>query len=257
MISRIIDPEVADCKTAGYGVRVAVIDSGWDRARRDSRVAPGVAVVAPDGTLLPEFSDDDMDSNGHGTACINLILNGAPLCTVIPVKVFGAQRETSPIILARAIDRVAQIGVKVANLSLGTLRDDARRVLYEACERARRAGVILVAAAGNKNDGWSYPAVFEPVLGVGVTRRSEMFGIEYVSGAAVECRVPMRARRVQWLGGRSFELSGTSFEAPVITSLIVRLVADQPSLDLAGVRDLFSSLPEHSGGRDRSVAGEA
>ncbi|HEX2203444.1 MAG TPA: hypothetical protein VHG91_09115, partial [Longimicrobium sp.] len=67
----------------GRGVRVGVVDSGWDRALADPRVRPGVAIVVPEGGGAPELSDDDHDRMGHGTACADLVLRVSPEAEVV------------------------------------------------------------------------------------------------------------------------------------------------------------------------------
>ena len=87
----------------GKGIRIAVIDSGWDRTRDDPRVLPGIGLVDPEDDLAMLRTDDDHDRVGLGTACIDLILRIAPEATVTPVRVFGNDLETSPGTLHAAI----------------------------------------------------------------------------------------------------------------------------------------------------------
>jgi hypothetical protein len=57
----------------GRGIRIGVIDTGWDRAVADPRVLPGVGLTDPDDDFALLRTDDDNDRLGHGTACADLI----------------------------------------------------------------------------------------------------------------------------------------------------------------------------------------
>lgn len=222
---------------SGRGVLVGVVDSGWDRGRTDPRVVPGIHV-----TVAGDTGIDDHDRIGHGTTCSRLVLEQAPNVSIVPIRVFDHALDTSPARLIAAIDWATSNGIRLLNLSLGTLRTDVLRGLYDACARARDAGVILVAAARG-GDGWSYPAVFAPVIGVGLTDGlADAASIQYRPSEAVECATSATMRPL--LGSEPMRISpgtGTSFAAPIVTALIARWIEEFPDLDLAGARDLLMS----------------
>ncbi len=147
---------------SGYGVGVAVIDSGLEAnpefAGRVDRfydfTQDGVKATAP------------TDGYGHGTHVAGLIAgNGdlsnrryrgvAPKARLIVLKVLdeNGQGYTSDVI--EAIEFVTRhkswLDVDVINLSLGhpILEPAATDPLVQAVEAAVRAGIVVVAAAGN------------------------------------------------------------------------------------------------------------
>ena len=150
----------------GTGLGVAVIDSG---------IAP-VADVGARITAFYDFTRGDIatvpqDEYGHGTHVAGLIAgNGAsgsqyqgiaPNVRLIGLKVLDAvgQGRTSDVI--RAIDfartHKAALGIDVINLSLGhpIYEPAATDPLVQAVERAVRAGIVVVASAGNSGRHWS------------------------------------------------------------------------------------------------------
>ena len=138
-------------------VLVAVVDSGWDRARAEPRVLAGRAFSGNPA--------DDHDRLGHGTACIEAVLRHAPAGRVLPVRVFGAEPETSAEVLAAAIRSAAAAGADVIALSLGTRLKEARPLLEGACIDARAAGALLIAAGPNAGPP-TLPACLPMVIGV-------------------------------------------------------------------------------------------
>lgn len=229
-------------RPTGKGLLVGVIDSGWDRACDDPRVLPGIGLVDPADDLAMLRSGDDHDRVGHGTACIHQILRIAPDAQVVPIRVFGKDLETSPGTLQAGILYAIERGVNVVNLSLGTTLEGTLHPLYAACEKARRQGIIVVAAGHNSRD-WSYPAIFENVIGVSAGRFGSAYDFRYHADEAMECQAWGIEQPVVWLNGEQQIKHGTSFAAPNITGIVCLLLERHPGATLEQVRDL---LAEHA-----------
>ena len=225
----------------GKGIRIAVIDSGWDRTREDPRVLPGIGLVDPADDLAMLRTDDDHDRVGHGTACIDLILRIAPEATVTPVRVFGRDLETSPGTLHAAILWAVEQAFDVVNLSLGTTLEGTLHPLYAACEKARRSGIMVVAAGHNTRE-WSYPAIFENVIGVSASRFASPFEYRYRPDDAMECQAWGVDQPVLWLGGARVVKHGTSFAAPNIAGIVALLLERHPGATIEQVRDLLAKF---------------
>ncbi|HVJ64712.1 MAG TPA: S8 family serine peptidase [Bdellovibrionota bacterium] len=186
----------------GAGARVAVIDSGIDRAHIDlaDRFERGEDFLSKpkleepslpeqlDGSrLFASFIDDIFvqdpsdttpypyfDRMGHGTHVAGTIAasqNGRGVVGVAPEAKILAGRVCgflgcSTVGIVRAIDWAITQRVDVINMSLGG--PFPSRAQLEATERAEAAGITVVAASGN--DGSSsigYPAGFPTVVSVG------------------------------------------------------------------------------------------
>lgn len=217
-------------------VRVGVVDSGWDRSVDHPQVGAGVCFVDSADDFAVRWSRDDRDLHGHGTATADLVLQVSPSAVIVPIRVFGQQLETSVDALVAALHWAVDHQLDVVNMSLGTRRSDALRPLYLACERARRAGVLIVASAANDEERWSYPAVFESVIGVGPADLKEPFAIVYRSGEALECGARASGQYVRLLGGQKGFVSGTSYAAPIVTGHVVRILSATGPLDVSDVR---------------------
>jgi subtilisin len=223
----------------GSGVRVAVLDSGWDRSIDDPRVLPGVGFVDPDDDFALARNDDDHDVLGHGTACADVILGVAPDARIIPVKVFGKTLETSPGTLQEALAWAIQAGVQVINVSLGTRLEGTLHSLYRVCEQARQAGIIVVAAGHNAND-WSYPAIFENVIGVSAARFESPYHFHYRAEHAMECVGWGVERPVLWVGGERVVRHGTSFAAPGVAGIVCLILERHPGARIEDVRQMLA-----------------
>jgi subtilisin family serine protease len=222
----------------GAGVRIGVVDSGWDRSLRHPRVSRGVCLIDAADELAPGCSEDDADRIGHGTACTDLILRMAPAAEIVPIRVFGKLLETSPSVLALAIRWAAEQRLDVVNLSLGTYLPEAVRTLYAACEFARRRGTIIVAAAGTEEAG-SLPAVFDNTIGVGTGAGPDPWDIVVRPGEAVEFLALARHPDLLWLRGVRRPGGTSSFAAPVVTGAVALLREQTPR---AGQTEMLAQL---------------
>jgi hypothetical protein len=230
---------------SGTDTSVAVIDSGWDRALADARVLPGGSITHdPVAGLV--WQTDDSDRLAHGTHCAQLLLQLAPDARVVPLRVFDADLETSPSRIEAAIDRAIAMRVHVINLSLGTRDADAMPQLYRACERARAARIIVVAATSAH--GVTYPAAFDNVLSVGSGWFATPFEHTYAAGELVECLASGRAHAGN---DHAAHAGPPSFAAPRIAGMVALLLQQWPALDLDGVR---AKLGEYSTSVDSAAS---
>ena len=148
---------------AGRGVGVAVIDSGLEQSSEfQYRVTKFYDFTNGGAVERPAFDD-----YGHGTHVAGIIggsgalssNNGyrglAPKVKFVILKVLDGTGAGYTSDVVRAIDfavaNKAALGIDIINLSLGhpIFEPAASDPLVQAVERATRAGVIVVAAAGN------------------------------------------------------------------------------------------------------------
>jgi hypothetical protein len=152
----------------GRGVRVAVLDTGFDAKHPNLSFSLGLSVT-PDAW--------DRDLAGHGTAMASLVgarapaggsgLEGvAPEAELIGVRVSDAQGIATLADVAAGIVVAVDRGAQVILLSMGARLPAP--ALDEAVSYAEQRGVLVVAAAGNANVHQDLaPAVDERVLSVG------------------------------------------------------------------------------------------
>lgn len=130
---------------------VAVLDTGVDRTHADLQ---GAFV---DGWDAVNEDADPSDDHGHGTLVAGVIaarsnnglggVGACPRCSLMPVKVIGANGAGSAADIAEGIVWAADHGANVLNMSfVMSGRDES---VAQAIQYARSKGVLVVAAAGN------------------------------------------------------------------------------------------------------------
>ncbi len=254
----------------GQGIDVAVVDTG---------VAP-VQGLDSEGKVLygPDLSNEGelenlatLDTFGHGTHIAGIIAGNdgveggfkgmAPDARIVSVKVAGATGETHIAQVIAAIEWVVEhrntegLNIRVLNLSLG--RDGVPSSLADplaaAVERAWDAGIVVVAAGGNRTNsskGLDSPAVSPYVIATGALNgRAVRDGVATWSSSGnagrapdlvapgksiVSLRVPgstLDQENPQAIvDDRFMKGSGTSQAAAVMSGSVALLLSAHPSL---------------------------
>ncbi|MFP5351185.1 MAG: S8 family serine peptidase [Actinomycetota bacterium] len=186
-MTKIKAPEAWQEKNAtGYGVKIAIVDSGVDLGHEDFACS-GKLQVLPGSNI--GGSGQPQDQDGHGThvagiagACTNNgkgVVGVAPDATIMPVRVFDEPDLDKA--MADGIRFATDNGAHVINLSIGDippfshLGPDGYPQTEEAMEYARNAGVVIAAAAGNfAQPTCEYPSLSRNVICVVATDRNDM-----------------------------------------------------------------------------------
>ncbi|WP_084542274.1 S8 family peptidase [Calidithermus chliarophilus] len=138
----------------GYGVKVAVIDTGVDLehpALKEALAPAGEWWDFYDNDPVPqEVGDLGQGGYGHGTNVAGIIRQVAPRATLLPLRVLGSDGYGDVAAVAAAIDWAVAKGAKVINLSLGS--DQKHDAIEQAIRAANGKGVLVVASTGNTGD---------------------------------------------------------------------------------------------------------
>ncbi|MBT2403529.1 type VII secretion-associated serine protease mycosin [Streptomyces sp. ISL-87] len=226
----------------GESVRVAVIDTGVDRA--NPQLSGALDTGAGKDFVDPKGGDGTNDTVGHGTKVAGLIaarpqqgtgfVGLAPEATIIPIRQNDGQGKGNADTLSQAVDHAVSKGAKVINISQDTdvpLSADSK--LGQAVRKAVEAGVVVVASAGN--DGLSgekrktYPAAFPGVLAVASSDRNNERAAFSQPGDFIGVAAPGVDMVSTVPGFGQCIDNGTSFSAPYVAGLAALLRAKHPT----------------------------
>jgi hypothetical protein len=238
----------------GEGVLVAVIDSGIDDAHPDL----AGAIVAKFDTL-----GTDEKPHTHGTEMAGAIashgrlLGVAPRARLLAVRAFGASasgEESTTFRILRGLDWAAGQNARIINMSFAGPADPA---LEDALAKARKKGIVLIAAAGNAGPKSPplYPAADPNVIAVTATDADDKVFAQanrgnYIAVAApgVDVLVPAPEANVALT-------TGTSVAAAHVSGLAALLIEVKPSLKPEDVRKILMSSAKSLGPKMRTEAG--
>ncbi len=204
--------------------------------------------------------------NGHSSAGIYTGI--APETAIVSVKIldrFGQGNSTHAVLGLRWImDNARKYNIRVVNLSIGTNDRRIHLPLKEAAERLWRAGIVVVAAAGNPDERNGYrppPAVSSGVISVGAWEDREYFGKStfplfsqarkeipdlWAPGNAVvsvlspdfDFSLPGRSRK-NIVQDAYITMSGASMATPLVSGAAALLLAKNPSARPAEIKRLL------------------
>lgn len=239
-----------DTQPGGEGVTVAVIDSGIDPTHPELNAAVDLA----QSYNFVDHNTSVFDDIGHGTRVAGIIGaaagNGEGIagvaygCRLLALDVADARGVISVADVAEAIGWAAAHGAKVINLSL--CFNAPSQALEDACRAAADSGALLVAAAGNENQGERpvWPASLAPVLGVGAVMndtlaRAPWSNYNKLSATKLVDLVAPGVMIFSTVPGGQYNGSygsGTSFAAPLVAGTAALLAARYPGQSGAALR---------------------
>ncbi len=199
-------------------VKVAIIDSGVDDTGDIDVYLRKNFIPGEDNiSILYE------DTSCHGTSVAGVIaaldndegITGInPHVLLYSARVLDADNRAPVSRIAEAIDWAIAQDVDIINLSFGTTADSP--VLHAAVQRAYRAGILLIAAAGNRGVV-EYPAAYDEVIAVGAVDAHGDRSCGSAVGSALELVAPGEGIVSTGAFGGLCTAGGTSLAAPHVT----------------------------------------
>lgn len=209
----------------GRDILIGVVDTGIDANHPD--------LIGAIQEIYNATGEAFAYTHGHGIGVAGMIgardnntgvLGAAPDCKIIAVK---GMRENGGGALSEIIkggDYAASQGCKIINFSLGTSADIP--AFKEAVDRWTRAGIIVVASAGNAglDNSVVYPAKYEKAYAIGATNQNGQVSAFSSRGWEVDIAAPGERVLTTWKDKTYARVSGTSFSAPLVSGLIALML---------------------------------
>src|SRR6266478_5118700 len=178
---------------------------------------------------------------GHGTMTTGLVHLVAPNAKILPLKAFTSNGTGYLSNIIAALYYAVQHHANVVNMSFDLSSPSAG--LSQAVSYANKAGVVLVAAAGNESTSSPvYPAAFSgSVVGIASTTdwdTRSSFSNYGTSDAWIAA--PGEYVISTFPGGTYASASGTSFSSPLVAGAAALLLSAQPSLNQAAAASALS-----------------
>jgi thermitase len=258
-----------DLTSGSKQVKVAVIDTGIDYNHPDLAAnmwlneaeANGQAGVDDDnngyvddvrGYDFANNDGDPMDGHSHGTHCAGTIgavhNNGVGVAgvmndvTFVAVKFLSDSGSGTTAAAIEAIDYATAVNVDIMSNSWGG--GGFSQALKESIERAREAGILFVAAAGNStsnNDATPhYPSNYEVsnVIAVAAhTAQDTLASFSSYGRRTVHVAAPGHKILSTVKSGGYAVYSGTSMATPHVAGALGLLLAQEGRMDVTEVRE--------------------
>ena len=235
-------------------IRVAVMDSGITLSN-DIPVVERVNFIEGEDSLEPLYDD----ISGHGTSVASVIAaqdNGEGITGVNPdarlysVKVLDEEKHAPLSRVVAGIYWCIDHDIDIINMSFGTAQPSG--LLEQAVGDAEKAGILMIAAAGNggmdeENSTVEYPAAYPEVMAVGSVGADGVRSEFSASGNGLELMAPGERIPVTGFFDEVVAEEGTSVAAPHITGLASILWARDPEKPADFIRVLLNASARKAG----------
>jgi len=169
---------------------------------------------------------------GHGTMTSGLVHLVAPKAKILPLKAFSSNGTGNLSNIVAALYYAVQNKANVVNMSFDLSYPSP--ALSQAISYANKAGVVLVAAAGNENTSARvYPAsISSSVVGIASTTDwDSRSSFSNYGTADVWIAGPGENVISTYPGGTYGSESGTSFSAPLVTGTVALMLSVKQPLN--------------------------
>jgi len=167
---------------------------------------------------------------GHGTMTAGLVHLVAPQARLLPLKAFSANGTGYLSNIVSALYYAVQNHANVVNMSFDL--SSSSPSLQSAVSYANKAGVVLVAAAGNEStNARVYPAAMNGyVVGIASTTDSDSrSSFSNYGSADVWIAAPGENVISTYPGGTYGSESGTSFSSPIVAGTVALMLSAKQS----------------------------
>src|SRR3989344_2292455 len=209
----------------GAGVNVGVIDTGI------SSVHPDLIANIKGGLSEVGYASSWNDDNGHGSHVAGIIgavdnsigvIGASYSANLYAIKVLDRRGSGYLSDVIDGVDWAIGSGMNVINLSLGCDCDSLS--LHDAVARARDAGIVVVAAAGNSGGSVLYPAAYPEAIAVAAVDSSGVAPYWSSRGPEVDLAAPGKSIYSTYKGTGYATLSGTSMAAPHVAGTVALML---------------------------------
>src|SRR5713101_1071280 len=223
---------------AGRGI-VAVIDTGTQN-QQPGYVQQSTAAVLDQSTAAV-LDGSPYVAFGHGTMTSGLVHLVAPKAKILPLKAFSANGTGYLANIVAALYYAVQNGANVVNMSFDL--SSSSPALSKAVSYANKAGVVLVAAAGNENtNARVYPAALNGYV-VGIASTTDWDSRSSFSNYGsydVWIAAPGEYVISTYPGGTYASSSGTSFSSPLVAGAADLLLNAKAGLNQSSAASALS-----------------
>ena len=174
----------------------------------------------------------DYTAFGHGTMTSGLVHLVAPKAQILPLKAFSSNGTGYLSNIVAALYYATQHHANVINMSFDLTSNSPS--LTQAISYANKAGVVLVAAAGNESTSAPvYPAALNSyVVGIASTTNWDTRST-FSNFGSVDVLIAAPGENIisTFPGGTYASASGTSFSSPLVAGTAALMLSARPSLN--------------------------
>lgn len=219
-------------------IKIAVIDDGINAGLYK------IGFIERDIEIMPELqvkyrTGYDMHKPSHGTTCAAIIKKYTPYAQLSSIKILNDNAKGIRGQLVKALEWCVENNMHLVNMSLGTIDFRDADIIKKAVDTAAEKGIIIVAAANNRNV-YTYPASFKNVIGVNCDITGNLKEGEFVWNPFAPDNIEITSCAIHELTMYTGETKTTgpcnSFAAPMITAVVCKIMDEKGLITLDEIK---------------------
>jgi hypothetical protein len=220
-------------------LHIAVIDDGINEELYDLGELKHNIQITPD-LLMCERVGYDSFMQSHGTTCAAIIKKYAPDAVLSSVKILNDSYTGMAAQLIMALKWCAGNGIRLINLSLGTIDFKDFNTIKAAVDNVFQSGIIIVAACNNR-DIYTCPASLPNVIGVkcditGILKEGEYFYNTFLPDG-IEITAFATHNLIKSSGEVKAASLCNSYAAPLITAYVHNILKEKPYISFNEIEE--------------------
>lgn len=221
-------------------VAVAIIDDGIGVGLYDTdNIVNGIEITSD--LIVQDADKYKLCNASHGTICAAIVKKYYTSAVLTSIKVLSDKNhKCKSTQLIKAIEWCIDNGIQVANLSLGSIDYRDFKMIRDTINRAYNKGLIIVAACNNK-DIFTYPASFTNVIGVkcceinALQEGEYIFNLYPIDGVEItSCSEHILSKND---GDSKITKRCNSYAAPMITAEVCKIISKFPNITLEEIKE--------------------
>lgn len=249
-----------------YSPLIAVIDTGIDinneELKKSIYIPKKLKEISNSNygldTSNSSIGTQPIDTHGHGSHVIGLILAINPNARILPIKYYNPSLTNDKIAsnFNRAIELAIDNNVDIINISGGGAQPSFKEEYL--INKAKRKGILVVSALGNEksnvNENPYYPAHYKINNILNVMSHDDSVSKSIFSNWGSTADISTYGNRIASFGvnggiGCVF-LNGTSQSTAIITGFSSLLLSSSPGMDYLSIKDLIKKYSKKSDKHD-------
>lgn len=209
-------------KNQGYGVKIAVIDSGVLASHSFFRDT-SIKQFAIKDDQFEEVSPSD--PYGHGTACVGIIHKYVKNAQIYVLQCFNENGMSTGEYILKAMEWCIHNNINIINMSFGALMDQHGEEFRKIGEKCRNNNILIFAAC-HDTGYMAIPAKYDGFLAVWGKSVKEKYTYYYQN----ERFITQGGRQIVcWNNGKYVYADGSSFATARMSGMAAKIIGFYPN----------------------------
>ena len=233
-------------------INIAIVDVGINEKLYNTGCLDFNLEISPE-LAIRRRSAYNAFSPSHGTTCAAIIKRYSPEARLGSIKILNdSSKRAGKYQFITALEWCAENGIKLVNLSLGTVDFRDFEEIRDCVNKTAERGLLIVAACNNKNI-YTVPSCLTNAIGVRCRRIYTDAQYRFIpySFDGIDVEASGRHFLTDVSGNSRYTSPVNSFAAPLITAMVHNVLERAPDMTLEEIKkEIYQNALNYKGDDD-------